>query len=431
LITSEVDMQLSPSPVETITGVSRALRAGECTCAAVVERCLAQVDAWEPRVKAWVRVDRDGSLAQARERDRELAEGKCRGPLHGIPVGIKDLFDVAGWPTLAGAPWLSPAAAADDCPVVARLRAQGAIILGTTVTTQFACFDPPLTLNPWNLAVATGMCLGAIGSQTGGSITRPASFCGVSGCKPTFGLVPLAGVFPLAPSMDHAGPIARTVEDLAVLLEAIARKSIAGAPRDEPPRLGRLRGLFADRAEPASLRLFEEALDHLARRGATVCDVELPGSFDDVLDCHRVIITCEAASQHQQIFAAHKENYLPSIRGLIEDGLRVPVERYNRARQNKTSLLREVVAAMEDVDVLICPATVGPAPTPETTGDPSFNAPWSYTGQPTVSFPIGLSPDGLPLSFQLVGRLNDETALFTVAAWCESVIQEFGQKNTA
>ena len=422
---------LKPLPAGTIAGTSRAIHDRQRTSTSVVEQCLAQIDAWEPRVGAWVRLDREGALAEARQRDGELAEGKWRGPLHGIPLGIKDLFDIAGWPTLAGAPWLARPAAVDDCPAVARLRAAGAIILGKTVTTQFACFDPPATRNPWNLertpggsssgsaaAVATGMCLGAIGSQTGGSITRPASFCGVSGCKPSFGLVPLAGVFPLAPSMDHAGPIARTVEDLSLLLEVVSESAMKSAPPAAPPRLGRLRGLFADRAERQSLEVFDRALDRLSQAGATVVEVLLPKSFDNVLDCHRVIISYEAAAQHQQLFEQHSRNYLPSVRGLIEEGLRVPVERYNQCRQSQGALLRDVVAAMEEVDALICPATVGPAPTPETTGDPAFNAPWSYTGQPTVSIPIGLSRDGLPLSFQFVGRMDEDAALLSVAGWC-------------
>jgi aspartyl-tRNA(Asn)/glutamyl-tRNA(Gln) amidotransferase subunit A len=425
-------MQLHPSSAETIAGTARELRTRERTCAGVVEQCLAQIDTWEPRVEAWVRVDHDGALAQARERDRELAEGKDRGPLHGIPLGIKDLIDVAGWPTLAGAPWRSPAAATDDAPLVARLLAAGAIILGKTVTTQFACFDPPPTRNPWNFertpggsssgsaaAVATGMCLGAIGSQTGGSITRPASFCGVAGCKPSFGLVPLAGVFPLAESMDHAGPIARSVDDLAILLEAIAARPIRSAPRSDPPRLGRLRGLFADRAEPASLMVFENALEQLARFGAAVREIDLPKAFNDVLDCHRVIITFEAAGHHRQLFADHAARYLPCIRGLIEEGLQVPVDRYNRCREHKAVLLREIATTMHDVDALVCPATVGPAPSVESTGDPSFNAPWSYTGQPTISFSVGLSPEGMPLSIQLIGRAGDESTLFGVAQWCE------------
>jgi aspartyl-tRNA(Asn)/glutamyl-tRNA(Gln) amidotransferase subunit A len=425
-------MQLQPPPAETILGVSQALRARELTCVSVVEQCLAQIDAWEPRVYAWVSIDREGALARARELDCDLTEGRLRGPLHGIPLGIKDLFDVTSRPTLAGAPWLPHVAATADAPVVARLRKAGAIILGKTVTTQFACFDPPETRNPWNLArtpggsssgsaaaVATGMCLGAIGSQTGGSITRPASFCGVAGCKPTFGLVSLEGVYPLACSLDHAGPIARSVADLALLLEVMAEQPIASPIPCEPPRLGRLRGMFDERAEPASLSVFEDALRVLARAGATVSEATLPATFRDVLDCHRVLMTVELAALHERMLVDHRRDYLPCVRGLIEEGLQVPATRYARTKRHQAQLCRDMAEAFGGADVLACPATIGPAPTLETTGSPAFNSCWSYTGLPVVSFPIGLSPDGLPLSMQLVGRAHDESTLFAVAEWCE------------
>ena len=459
-------MQLHPPREETIAGVGQALRAQSRTCVDVVAGCLAQIDGWESQVHAWVSVDREGALSSARQIDRELAAGNWRGPLHGIPIGIKDLVDVAGWPTAAGAPWLAKSVASHDAPLVERLRTAGAIILGKTVTTQFACFDPPPTRNPWNLertpggsssgsaaAVATGMCLGAIGSQTGGSITRPASFCGIAGCKPSFGLVPLKGVYPLSASLDHAGPLARSVEDLAILLEAIVdpadRALLKKGDRHlapalfsgifDPPqadsepvpafqqpksvRLGRLRGMFIDLAEPQGLAVFETTLDLFARAGAKIADVALPPAFDDVLRCHRIIMTTEMAEHHRNSLATHAADYLPGIRSLIEEGLQVDPAEYARCKAHQQAVLREIGAAFGDVDVLVCPAAVGPAPTTETTGDPSFNAPWSYTGLPTISFPIGLSADGLPLAIQLVGRPHDESTLFGVAAWCERRVE--------
>jgi aspartyl-tRNA(Asn)/glutamyl-tRNA(Gln) amidotransferase subunit A len=444
-------MRLIPVPDETIAGVGQAIRSRRRPCVDVVEQCLARIDEWEPRVQAWVSLDRDGALACARDLDQELEAGHWRGPLHGIPIGIKDLIDVVGWPTAAGAPWLKGALAAADAPLVTRLRAAGAVILGKTVTTQFACFDPPVTRNPWNLertpggsssgssaAVATGMCLGAIGSQTGGSITRPASFCGVAGCKPTWGLVPLAGVYPLSPSMDHGGPIARSVEDLGILLATLVDSDRVAGWRSRQPvgaggalpllapfsaaksvRLGRLRGPFQERADKAALEVFESALRHLARQGAEIREITLPDAFADVIRCHRTIMTYEIAAHHRPFFAEHLHEYLPGVRGVIEEGLRVAEGDYALALAHHRALTPAVVEAMAEVDVLVCPAAVGAAPTPETTGDPSLNAPWSYTGQPTVSFPIGLSTDGLPLAVQLVGRPHDEPGLFAGALWCE------------
>src|SRR5437868_4704303 len=221
--------------MKTIHEAAAALRAGKATPLELVDMCLANVDRCEGRVHAWVFLERDYARDEARRLGKELSQGKDRGPLHGIPIAVKDIFDVFDWPTAAGSKLWENSIARQDCEVVRRLRSAGAIFLGKTVTTQYASFDPPVTRNPWNLertpggsssgsaaALATGMCLGALGSQTGGSITRPASYCGVAGCKPTYGRVSAHGILPLAVSMDHPGPMARSVHDLAILLQTVA-----------------------------------------------------------------------------------------------------------------------------------------------------------------------------------------------------------------
>jgi aspartyl-tRNA(Asn)/glutamyl-tRNA(Gln) amidotransferase subunit A len=402
----------------------------------VVGACLARIEDLEPQVHAWVIVDREGASAQARRLDEELAAGNWRGPLHGIPIGIKDLVDVAGFATAAGSPLLANNIAARDATIVARLRAAGAVILGKTVTTQFASFDPPVTRNPWDFArtpggsssgsaaaVACGMCLGAIGSQTGGSITRPASYCGVAGCKPTYGLVDADGVLPLAPSMDHPGPIARTVDGLAMLLDAIAGPMAAHAPTtDGPPRFGLVRGLFWDRAEETTRRMLDDVVVRFQRAGAPVREAPLPDSFGDVLRSHRVIMAVEAAVTHQPRFVRSRESFLPKIRGLIEEGLAAAATDYARARQHQQSLSREILSCFDGVDVLLTPATTGPAPDTSTTGDPMFNSPWSFTGLPTVSLPIPAGQDALPLAIQLIGRPRGETELLRWAQWCERLL---------
>src|SRR5262245_19352757 len=200
----------------------------QLTTRQLVDRCLARIEEREDQLHAWVLVDAGGARAAADKLGEELARGVCRGPLHGIPIGVKDIIDVEGWPTRAGSPLREGHIARQDATVVARLRAAGAVLLGKTVTTEFACFDPPPTVNPWNhactpggsssgsaAALATQMCLGALGSQTGGSITRPAAYCGVAGCKPTFGRVSRAGVVPISHHLDHVGPMGRRVSDLA------------------------------------------------------------------------------------------------------------------------------------------------------------------------------------------------------------------------
>lgn len=444
-------MALFPNEHETIEGVGRALRAGRCSCVDVLERCLDRIEEWEPRVKAWVVVDREGALAQARALDEELARGRCRGPLHGIPIGVKDIIDVEGFPTAAGfRPWAGRVARR-DAPIVAGLRNAGAVLLGKTVTTQFAWVDPPVTRNPWDLgrtpggsssgsaaAVAIGMCLGALGTQTGGSIVRPASYCGVSGFKPAF-RAPSEGILPFSPHLDHPGPIARSVLDLGLMfgefeLSAADHASLPEAveetlattfaAREEPPRLGRLRGHYEHRADPDMRRAFERALADLTEAGAEVSDVPDPFDFEQVIRDHRTIMAAEAAGGHEARFAEHAGEYGPRIRALVEEGATITAVEYLRARGHQDELRASLPGRLPGLDALVMPATAGPAPDPSTTGDPAFNAPWSYTGSPTVSLPIGLSPEGLPLAIQLVDpRPIRERDLIATARWCEEVLR--------
>ncbi len=443
---------LTLDQLPTIARTGEAIQQGRTTCREVLEQCLARIDRWEPRIHAWVSVDREGARGLADERDSERKAGRWRGPLHGMPLGIKDIIDMAGLPTGAGSRRLMETVVANDATVVRRLREAGAILLGKTVTTQFACFDPPPTRNPWHTehtpggsssgsaaGVATGMCLGAIGSQTGGSITRPASYCGVAGAKPTFGRVSLAGVMPLAPSLDHPGPIGRSVGDLVILLEAIAGPdptdprtsapgmqpvdfALAKRPISSPPRLARLRGFFESGALPAMRSVFEDAQSQLAARGAAISEAELPPTFADVHRQHRVILQYELSRAHATRIRAERVDYLPGVAGLIEEGLAIPESAYEEARRHQARAVKEIAGIFGNADVALCPAAPGPAPDLTTTGDPSFNSPWSHTGLPTVTFPMG-AVDGMPLGIQLIGRRGDESRLFQVALWCEGVLR--------
>ena len=217
----------------TISEASQLIRSGRLHPRELVDRCLAQIETYEDRLHAWVEVDDAGARREAETAGREIAAGNCRGPLHGIPVGIKDIIDVAGMPTRAGSPLRANHRATADAPLVAALRRSGAIILGKTVTVEFACFDPSPTRNPWDpalqhtpggsssgsaVAVAMRMCLGALGTQTGGSLVRPSTYCGIATCKPTFGLLSCDGIVPVSYHFDHPGPMARSVADLAILL---------------------------------------------------------------------------------------------------------------------------------------------------------------------------------------------------------------------
>jgi aspartyl-tRNA(Asn)/glutamyl-tRNA(Gln) amidotransferase subunit A len=408
--------------------------------------------------------------------DQELQGGRDRGVLHGIPFGIKDIVDVAGLPTTAGAPSWSDGPAPEDSVIVARLRQKGAVILGKTVTTPYAWVDPPPTRNPWDLgrtpggsssgsaaAVACGMCLAAVGTQTGGSITRPAAFCGVASLKPTDGFLISGGIAPFAPSLDTPGFLARTVGDLELTWDTLMRlrekryreedpstratplalrqaasrdlgsrglyysatgRRVPGPSRFYPgtcPILGRVRGFFQDLLEAPVRVIHEAALVDLAEAGAQVVDVELPESFADVHRPHRIVMAAEAATVHARRMASIPDDYPPKIRALIEEGLSISACDYLQAMEVRQSLFRTIDRATAGVHALVVPAALGPAPGPETTGDPSFNSPWTFAHLPTISFPIGLSGEGLPLGIQVVGHRFDPP--FDIARWCEQAIR--------
>jgi aspartyl-tRNA(Asn)/glutamyl-tRNA(Gln) amidotransferase subunit A len=436
----------------TITTASEAIRTGELTPIDLIEHCLKQIDRHEEKVRAWVLVDRDGARAEAERLTAELKKGQRRGPLHGIPIGVKDIIDVFDWPTAAGSTLWAKSIARKDAEVIKKLRQAGAIFLGKTVTTAYASFDPPVTRNPWNLsktpggsssgsaaAVACGMCLGVLATQTGGSITRPASYCGVCGIKPTHGRVSLEGVVPLAFSMDHVGVMARCVTDLAILLQAVADVGgrVIGAweapePNDylsassgEPAflEIGRLRGLFDDNAEPDMQTVFKAACDRLQEAGLAIIDCPLPAAFSEVIARHQNVMAVEAASFHEPRFRRHPEDYPPRIRSLIEEGLASSAAEYARTKEHQKALKLSILESFcEGVVSAITPATPGPAPDAGTTGPPTFNSPWSYVGFPTVNIPIGWIDDGLPLAMQLVGRPWEEAELLQMAVWCEKAI---------
>jgi Asp-tRNA(Asn)/Glu-tRNA(Gln) amidotransferase A subunit family amidase len=471
-------MPLIPEPRETIVESAAALARGELTCEALLERCLGRIDAWEDQIHAWVSVDREGARRTARECDVKRAKyrhdsSELLSPLFGIPIGIKDIIDIAGQPTGAGSEVLASGPPAErDATVVRKLREAGAIILGKTVTTQFACFDPPPTRNPWKLertpggsssgsaaAVAAGMCLGAIGSQTGGSIIRPASFCGVAACKPTYGRVSCEGVVPLAPSLDTVGPIAGCVADLAIMLNVIASShgvdpsggTIHEVAIDLPdvnkaPRLALLARRFevpkrqSDRqfARGPDGRAILEQVEHFQRyseasmwsalmravatfrsAGASIEERD-PGYFDS--SSHRTMMACELTNSHRDRFKKLRFDYRSSVVGLIETGILTPRKEYDSALCRQEVAIMRSEGPLRGVDALICPAARGPAPDPTTTGDPIFNSQWTFSGQPAITFPIGLSEDGLPLGIQLIGRRFDEAGLFRAAAWCEAVL---------
>ena len=425
-------MELFPPSEETIVGASAELRPGRRSCRDLLEACLDRIDAREAEVRAWVIIDREGARRQADRLDADRRGDRPIGPLSGIPVGIKDIIDVLGLPTAFGVPEATGRTADDDAPIVADLRRRGAVILGKTVSTPYAWVDPPTTRNPWNpgrtpggsssgsaAATACGMCLGALGSQTGGSITRPASYCGVSGFKPTFGSRSLSGVLPLAPSLDHPGPIARTVGDLALLAD------VRPGGMASPPTIGRLRGFFEDHAEPAMRSAMDRAMATLAEAGATVVELPLPGDFGEFAGHHYSLMAAEAAAFHRLDRERNPDRFPPRIARLIDDGLALSAVDYLAARRYRDRLREDLLDRLPGVDAFATPAAPGAAPGLETTGDPRFNSPWSLAGFPTVALPMALDPEGMPLGLQLVGRPgpSGESGLLGVGLWCESAVR--------
>ncbi len=434
----------------TLTEASFEIQTGRLGPVELLEACLAQIDALEDRIHAWETLDREGAAAQAQALQEELAGGRSRGPLHGIPIGIKDIMYTKGMRTSAGSKILRDFVPDHDATVVSRLREAGAVILGKTVTTEYACFDPPETLNPWNLAhtpggsssgtaaaVAARMCPAALGSQTGGSISRPAIYCGVAGCKPTYGRVSVFGVLPVSFSLDHPGVLARSVLDAALVLRTIAGPDpqdplCADIPvsdyaaavsqmSERPPRIGLIRAYFEETSDEASWAAAAGAADLFRAEGAEVCEVPLPDSFVDLHRMHRAIMCAEAAAVHAEQFARHRADYRPSIRSVIEEGLSLSAVDYAKARTHQVAFRAEMQSAFANADVLLTPATLSPAPRDlSTTGDPAFNSPWSYTGLPTFVLPTGTAPNGLPVGAQLVGRTFGEANLLASAAWCEA-----------
>ncbi|HEY7204254.1 MAG TPA: amidase [Methylomirabilota bacterium] len=403
----------------------------------LVEACLARIAACDARVRAWVHVDETGARAVARERAAEARAGHRRGPLHGVPVAIKDIFHVAAMTTTCGAGAAFHLRPVDDAAAVARLRAAGAIVLGKVHTTEFAYFEPAPTRNPWNVAhtpggsssgsaaaVAARMAPLALGTQTVGSVLRPAAYCGVIGFKGTHRLIPTEGVVPLAWSFDHVGIFARAVADVALTAGVLAGRAL-DAPAAPAPRLA-LAPELLERATSEVAAQVRAAAVRFARAGATVHEVKLPASFASLHAAGRVVLEVEAAAYHEELYRAHAAEYRPRTRELIADGLARPAVEYVRAQRERLAFRNEVAPLLADYDALLSPTAASTAPEGLATGDPWFCAPWSFTGVPACSLPGAVSSAGLPHAVQLVAARGRDAALLAVAAWCERVLDFSG-----
>jgi Asp-tRNA(Asn)/Glu-tRNA(Gln) amidotransferase A subunit family amidase len=423
----------------TATEIVRAVAAGEATCEAVVRDCLARIDAREGDIHAWASIDPELALRQARELDR----AKVRGPLHGVPIGIKDIIDTADQPTEMGSPIYRGHRPTADAACVGLTRAAGAVMLGKTVTCEFAGMTPGITTNPHNVAhtpggsssgsgaaVADHMVPVAFGTQTGGSVLRPAAYCGVFGFKPTFGAFNRRGVYPAAESLDTIGLIARSLEDLE-LLSAVLELRTLSAPvsLDRAPRVGLCRTPLWDKAQPETVAAIEDAAARLGQAGAQVREIELPDEFTDLRNAARETINnYERAAAMAHEWNNHRDQISERLRKRIEIGRAMPRSEYLAALWLGEDCRAQLGQVFEGIDVLLTPSANGEAPRGlGETGDPGFQAIWTILHAPALTLPTHRGPNGLPVGIQVVGQRQDDRRLFACARW---VWQKLGAPET-
>jgi len=445
----------------TIEEFGRQLRAGTLTALDFTDMCLRRVDELQPRLNAFIRVMTEEARRDAKALDRELAAGRDRGPLHGVPIAIKDLIDIAGVPTTAASRVREGHVATTDAPVVVSLRNAGAVFIGKTNLDEFAfgttsensAFGPvrhPLdpSRSPGGssggsaVAVATGMALAALGTDTGGSIRIPAAACGTSGLKPTLGEISTEGVVPLSRTLDHVGPFARTVGDARLVYRALAGDCedprgadlvrSAASPKDV--RFAIPRGYLTDVLDVDVRARFDEAVGALRAAGAQVAEVVVPhASSTPAVYVH--IHSSEGATYHARTLDTHADRYTPVVRRRLEVGRYVLAQDYVRAMEGREMLRREVDAALAGFDALLLPTLPIPAP-PAGAESVIVNGAeepvralmlretqlFNVTGHPALSIPCGATSQGLPCGLQLVGHRNRTNALLSVAQGVEETL---------
>ena len=425
---------------------ARLIRARELSPVELVQALLARAAAVDQRVPAWVTLDAERALAAAQAAEQALAADPDLPALHGVPFGAKDIFDSAGLPTAASFRPYASRTPVDDAEPVARLKRAGAILLGKLVTTQFAFADPSPTRNPWGddrtpggsssgsaAGVAARLVPIALGSQTAGSVLRPAAFTGVVGFKPTYGRISKRGVFPLAWTLDHVGVLARSVEDCALCLAAVAgHDPLDPASANQPlpaidletePAAPRL-GLVREAMQFASPRLRQHVASVAAQfeaAGARVEEVSLGEPLGLILAVHHVIMQTEAAAAHWQLLEQYPGSHMPRLRAYVEVGRLLPGVVYLHAQRLRRRIGEAMRRSLASVDAFLLPTASDVPPGRETTGDPSLQAPFSLVGVPSLSLPSGLSePERLPLAIQLVAPAWEEARLLAVGRWCEA-----------
>ena len=420
------------------------IREGRITSTELVTACLDRIAEVDANIQAWAFLDREHALRQAAAADDQHIRGRHSGPLHGVPVGIKDIFDTSDYGTEFGSAFWAGRTPRHDAACVARLRAAGAIILGKTVTTEYAYFSPGKTRNPHDpertpggsssgsaAAVASFMVPGAIGSQTNGSVIRPAAFCGVVGFKPTHGVIPRSGALLLSRTLDTVGVFTRTMEDAGLLAEVMAGhhaedpdtrlmatpnySTTAAATPPLPPRFAFVKTPVWDQAEPVTQEAFAGLVAALGEQAAEV-DPSL--SLANVIEMHRVIMEVEMAHNLHRDYEEGGEQLSEVLRKLIERGREYKAVEHQRAIAAIPRINQAIDAVFDEYDAILTPAAPGPAPRGlKATGNPIFCTAWTYLGLPAVTVPLLALEEGLPMGVQLVGRRDNDARLLRTAAW--------------
>ena len=420
--------------LEDLTYAAEAIRRRELSSRELIDACLARHAETEPRIHAFAWLDPERARRLADERDREPATGL----LHGIPIGVKDIFDTAGLPTEHGCRLFAGRVPARSADVVRALEAAGAIVVGKTVTAELAFLTPGPTRNPHDpsrspggssmgsaAAVAAGVVPGAIGSQTNGSTIRPGAFCGIVGFKPTGGRISTSGALEFSRTLDQVGTFAGDVASVARLTAATSGDGLdewwTGAA-DRAPRFAAVRTSDWDRADEPMQARFQADVDELASEGGPIEWPKLPDGLEDAPDIVQTIMAYESARALGPQAAARPDDVSAGARAFFTRGAEVPDADYERAIRERLRLVAAFNEWAEPFDAILTPPALGEAPAPDTTGDPRFCSRWTLVGAPAVVVPTGVGPSGLPLGLQLVGARGADRRLLAAAAWAERLL---------
>ena len=419
------------------------LRVGDLTCADYTAALLARSESLEKTIHAFAWLDRGHALAAARAADTRRAAGTKPGRLHGVPIGVKDIFITAGIPTGMGSPAFDDFVPEKSAAMVARAEAQGAFTFGKTVSAELAYFTPGPTCNPWNpahtpggssmgsaAAVAAGMLPLAFGTQTNGSVIRPAAFCGCVGFKPSEGTLATAGIQPFSPTLDQPGLFTRSVEDVALAFAALRegpedlRNEVWPLlPLDRPPRLATVRSPMWPQAEPAAQQSFVATLARLRAAGAEITETELPAVFASARGVHRTIMAYEAARALGDLQSQQRAQLSAVLNRFLDEGHTIGAAAVAEALAQRQTLQAEFGTFITGFDAIVTPPVRGEAPaTLEHTGDPVFCTIWTLLGVPALTLPAGFGPRSLPLGLQVVGMFQDDAHLLRVARWVEQAV---------